>query len=122
MLVKYQGYWISGKAGLVHACSPESYVAGAIYKQGRGSSIEEVTRFALPSFKIVIASRTMLSGLLSSRNATKLQMSRVDPAGATYGRAREGYIVEIGWSFRGSLVARFGLELSRMVVDTCLLT
>ena len=44
--------WISGKAGLVHAFSPESYVAGAIYKHGRGSSIEDVTRFALQSFKM----------------------------------------------------------------------
>jgi hypothetical protein len=49
---QYRGYWISGKGGLVHAFSAESYVAGAIYKQGRGSSIEEVTRFALRSFKV----------------------------------------------------------------------
>ena len=52
MLREYKGYWISGTAGLVHAFSPDSYVAGAIYKQGRGSSIEEVTRFALQSFKM----------------------------------------------------------------------
>ena len=52
MLHEYKGFWISGNAGLIHAFSPESYVAGAIYKKGRGSSIEEVTRFALLSFKM----------------------------------------------------------------------
>ena len=36
----------------MHAFSPESYVAGAICKQGPGSSIEQVTRFALQSFKM----------------------------------------------------------------------
>ena len=43
----YKGFYITGKAGLVHAFSPESYVAGAIYKQGPGSSIEEVNSFKM---------------------------------------------------------------------------
>ena len=43
MLDQYRGYWISGKAGLVHAFSRESDVAGAIYKPARAGSIEEVT-------------------------------------------------------------------------------
>ncbi len=30
----YKGFYITGKAGLVHAFSPGPYVAGAIYKQG----------------------------------------------------------------------------------------
>jgi hypothetical protein len=47
MLQQYKDFYISGKAGLVYAFNPESYVAGAIYRQGRGSSIEEVTRFEL---------------------------------------------------------------------------
>ena len=37
---------------IVHPFSRDSYPAGAIYKQGRGSSIVEVTRFELPSFKM----------------------------------------------------------------------
>jgi hypothetical protein len=49
---QYRGYWISGKAGLVHPFSPESYPAGQIYKPAAAGSIEEVTRFALQSFKM----------------------------------------------------------------------
>jgi hypothetical protein len=33
MLEQYRGYWISGKAGLVHPFSPESYPAGQIYSR-----------------------------------------------------------------------------------------
>jgi hypothetical protein len=40
MLEQYRGYWISGKAGLVHPFSPESYPAGRIYKPARAGSIE----------------------------------------------------------------------------------
>jgi hypothetical protein len=52
LLQQYKGYWIDGKAGLVHPFSPESYPAGQIFKPARAGSIEEVTRFALPSFKM----------------------------------------------------------------------
>ncbi len=48
----YKGYYISGTAGVVHPFSPESYPEGRIYKPARASSIEEVTRFALASFKM----------------------------------------------------------------------
>jgi hypothetical protein len=73
---KYKGFWIYGDARMVHPASRNSYPAGAIYKQGRSSSIEEVTRFELPSF-------TMDNKELAE------------------------------W---------FGLELSRMVVDECLVS
>ena len=46
---KYKGFWINGDARMVHPYSPKSYPAGSICKQGRGSSIEEVARFELPS-------------------------------------------------------------------------
>jgi hypothetical protein len=49
---QYRGHWISGTAGLVHPFSPESYPAGGIYKPVHAGSIEEVTRFALQSFKM----------------------------------------------------------------------
>ena len=47
-------FLISGAAKMVHPFSPESFPAGAVCKQGRGSSIVEVTRFELPSFTIEI--------------------------------------------------------------------
>jgi hypothetical protein len=62
---EYKSFFISGKAGLVHAFSPKSYVAGAIYKQGRGSSIEEVTRFALPSHPLSSSSIESSGGVHS---------------------------------------------------------
>jgi hypothetical protein len=37
MLQEYKCYWISGKAGLVHAFSPESYVARDLQTGGRES-------------------------------------------------------------------------------------
>ena len=46
----YKGYFISGKALIVHPFSPDWYVGGNVYAQGRLSSIVEVTRFELPSF------------------------------------------------------------------------
>jgi len=49
---QYRGYGIDGTAGLVHPFSPETYPAGQIYKPAHAGSIEEVTRFALPSFKM----------------------------------------------------------------------
>jgi hypothetical protein len=66
MLEQYRGYWISGKAGLVHPFSPESYPAGQIYKLAHAGSIEEVTRFALRSFKMTDAlfSRVLCAGAL----------------------------------------------------------
>ena len=71
---EYKGFLISGQARMVHPFSRDSYPAGAIYSYGRGSSIVEITRFELPSFKMEIQ----------------------------------------------GLAEWFGLELSRMVVDTCL--
>ena len=47
---EYKGFFIVGDARMVHPFSPECYPAGAIYRQGRGSSIVEVTRFGLRSF------------------------------------------------------------------------
>jgi hypothetical protein len=46
----YKNFFISGTAMMVHPFCLESYPAGAVYEQGRGSSIVEVTRFELPSF------------------------------------------------------------------------
>jgi hypothetical protein len=51
----YKGFFIDGQARMVHPFSRDSYPAGAVYKQGRGSSIIEVTRFELPSFTLDIA-------------------------------------------------------------------
>jgi hypothetical protein len=50
----YKGFFIAGRAGMVHPFSRESYPAGSVYRQGRGGSIVEVTRFELPSFTIEI--------------------------------------------------------------------
>jgi hypothetical protein len=38
----YKGFYINATARMPHPFSPESYPAGAIYKQGRGSSIVQV--------------------------------------------------------------------------------
>ena len=51
---QYKGFWIAGMAQMVHPFSRDSYPGGVIYKQGRGSSIVEVTRFELPSFTMEI--------------------------------------------------------------------
>ena len=51
---QYKGFYIDGTAKMVHPFSPESYPAGAVYKQGSGTSIVEVTRFELPSFTVEI--------------------------------------------------------------------
>jgi len=48
MLQPYKGYFISGKALIVHPFSPDWYVGGDVCA-GLGS-IVEVTRFELPSF------------------------------------------------------------------------
>jgi hypothetical protein len=37
---------------MVHPFRPENFPAGAVYRSGRASSIIEVTRFELPSFKM----------------------------------------------------------------------
>ena len=49
---KYKGFWIYGSAGLIHPFSRETYPAGSVYKQGRGTQTVEVTRFELPSFEM----------------------------------------------------------------------
>jgi len=46
----YKGYFISGKALIVHPFSPDWYVGGSVDTPGRLGSIVEVTRFELPSF------------------------------------------------------------------------
>ena len=51
---RYKGFYIDVTARMVHPFSPESYPSGAVYKQGRGSSILAVTRFELPSFTMEI--------------------------------------------------------------------
>ena len=52
VLEPYKGFYIDGTAGLIHPFSRETYPAGSIYRQGRGTSIVEVTRFGLPSFEM----------------------------------------------------------------------
>ena len=48
----YNGYYISGKAQLVHPFSPDWYVGGSILVQGRSSSIVEIGRFQLHHFTV----------------------------------------------------------------------
>jgi len=50
MLEPYKGYFISGKALMVHPFSPEWYVDDSVDAPGRLTSI--VTRFELPSFTV----------------------------------------------------------------------
>ena len=48
----YKGYFIAGSALLVHPFSPDWYVGGNIFVQGRSSSIVEITRFQLQQFTV----------------------------------------------------------------------
>jgi len=49
MLQPYKGYFISGKALIVHPFSPDWYMGDSVDAPGRLGSIVEVTRFELPS-------------------------------------------------------------------------
>jgi hypothetical protein len=48
----YKNFFITGEAVMVHPFSRESYPAGTVYKQGRGSSIVQVGRFELFNFMV----------------------------------------------------------------------
>jgi hypothetical protein len=48
----YKGYFIDGKALLVHPFSPDWYVGGSILRQGRSTSIVETTRFQFQQFTV----------------------------------------------------------------------
>jgi hypothetical protein len=48
----YKGYFINGSALRVHPFSPDWYVGGNIFVQGRHSSIVEITRFQLQRFTV----------------------------------------------------------------------
>ena len=47
MMQPHKGYFIKGKALLVHPFTPEWYVGGTVLMPGRLSSIIEVARFEL---------------------------------------------------------------------------
>jgi hypothetical protein len=49
---EYKGYFIAGTARMVHPFDPSWYPGGSVLRQGPGSSIIEVGRFKLPSFKL----------------------------------------------------------------------
>ncbi len=113
--------YISGKAGPVHAFSPESYVVGAIYKQGRGSSIEEVTRFALPSFKMTDRDACALSGLVKVERALLnfgLHYSRSD-SGAKHFACRNGAGFVRLYFYIQALVSCGIILTGEMVLRTC---
>ena len=52
MLHEYRGFWISGTAGMVNPFILDAYPSGPIYKLARPGSVEELSRFALRSFKM----------------------------------------------------------------------
>jgi hypothetical protein len=47
MMQPYKGYFIEGNALLVHLFSPDWYIGGSVWVQGRSTSIVEITRFQL---------------------------------------------------------------------------
>ena len=50
----YKGYFVDGMTLSVHPFGPDWFVAGALSKPGRFSSIIEVTRFQLLEFRVDI--------------------------------------------------------------------
>ncbi len=50
----YKGYFIKGTGLLVHPFSPDWYVGGNIFVQGRSTSIVEITRFQLQQFTVSV--------------------------------------------------------------------
>ena len=65
----YNGYYISGKAQLVHPFSPDWYVGGSVFVQGRSSSIVEITRFQLQQFTVSMKELAEWFGLELARIA-----------------------------------------------------
>ena len=62
-----RGYFISGKAILVHPFMPDWHIGGSVLKPGRLSSIIEVVRFELPSFTVSMKELAEWFGLELSR-------------------------------------------------------
>jgi hypothetical protein len=52
VMQSYKGYFIKGSALLVHPFSPDWYVGGIAFVQGRSSSIVEIGRFQLQQFTV----------------------------------------------------------------------
>ena len=63
----YKGYFIEGSALLVHPVSPDWYVGGNIFVQGRHSSIVEIMRFQLQQFTVSMKELAEWFGLELSR-------------------------------------------------------
>jgi hypothetical protein len=67
----YNGYYISGKAQLVHPFSPDWYVGGSVFVQGRASSIVEIGRFQLHHFTVSMKGLAEWFGLEIARIAVE---------------------------------------------------
>ncbi len=63
----YKRYFIKGNALIVHPFSPDWYVGGKIFVQGRHSSIVEITRFQLQQFTVSMKELAEWFGLELSR-------------------------------------------------------
>ena len=63
----YRGYYISGKAKLVHPFSPDWYVGGSVLIHGRSTSIVEIGRFQLQQFTVSMKELAEWFGLELSR-------------------------------------------------------
>ena len=63
----YKGYFIDGAARMIHPFDPSWYPAGSVLKSGRFSSLVEITRFDLPSFKTEIKELAEWFGLELAR-------------------------------------------------------
>ena len=64
---QHNGYFIEGKALLIHPFSPDWYVGGVVLRPGRLGSIVEVTRFELPSFTVSVKELAEWFGLELAR-------------------------------------------------------
>jgi hypothetical protein len=49
---RYKEFWIGGDARMVGPYRRDFYVGGAVYRQGLGTQIIEITRFQLQSFTV----------------------------------------------------------------------
>ena len=67
MMQPDKGCFIKGSALLVHPFSPDWYVGGNIFVQGRSSSIVEITRFQLQQFTVGMKELAEWFGLELSR-------------------------------------------------------
>ena len=63
----YKGYFIVGKALLVHPFSPDWYIGGSVLVPGRSSSIVAITRFQLQRFTVGIKELAERFGLEVAR-------------------------------------------------------